>query len=292
MIRLAVLALAPVNNRRRAAALVCLCCLVLHSPGQPGNKPATLAAQRKRLAGVEGMTKDQVLKTLGKPDEERRIPEGGLFDGIRYGSPDAPEVERWAYGPLAKGKFARVGFVGFGRDGRALVAMSPDGFSDPAYKLPEMVPAKGDGAVESTAKMSCHVGPVESVPTRGLTPEWLKLAVTVKNGGTKAFELKHDAAASMRRFLLVELYDANGVLLFREDQMRYHSPFSFDPSMWPVLTIAAGGEQSEELVISPAIGFGPLPAGKYAVRIYFPFEEGKYYPSNLVRFELKKRAKE
>lgn len=285
------LATALANNRRGAVVLICLCCFAPQLAGQPVDKPATLADQRKSLAAVEGMTKDQVLKALGKPDEVRRIPEDGLLDGVRYGPPAAPEVERWAYGVVAKGKFARVGFVGFGRDGKALVALSPDGFSDPAYKRPDLVPAKAGRAVESPAKMSCHVGPVEYIPARGLTPEWLKMTVTVKNGGAKAFELKHDAANDVRRFLLVKLYDADGGLLFREDQMRYHSPFSFDPAKWPVLTIPAGREKSEELMISPASGFGPLPAGKYALRVYFPFGEGKYYPSNLVTFELKERAK-
>src|SRR5262249_22857778 len=148
-----------------------------------------------------------------------------------------------------------------------------------------------DRAVETPSKMNCHVGPVEYIPAKGLTPEWLKMTVTVKNAGPKTFELKHDAAASVRRFLLVELYNADGGLLFREDQVRDQSPSASDPSRSPILTIAAGREQSEELVISQASGFGPLPAGKYAVRVYFPFEEGKYYPSNLVRFELKERAK-
>jgi RNA polymerase sigma factor (sigma-70 family) len=258
----------------------------------PGDKSATQPDQRKQLVDVQGLTAEQVLRRLGNPDEVRRIPASGLLDGVRYGTKEAPEVERWAYGTAGKGTFARVGFVGFDRDGRVVVAMSPDGFSDPAYKLPELVPARTDRAVETPSKMRCHVGPVEYIPARGLTPERLKTTVTVKNAGPGAFELKHDAATSVRRFLLVELYDAAGVLLFREDQMRYHSPFSPDPARWPVLAIPAGREQSEELVISPASGFGALPAGKYALRVYFPFEEWRYYPSNLVGFELEERPKE
>lgn len=274
------------------AGLVALCCLA-HSPDE---KPDTLQDRRKRLVSVKGMTAEQVLKTLGKPDEVRRVPEGGVLDGVHHGTPDASEVERWAYGRVAKGEFARVGIVSLNRDGKVVIARSPDVFSG-ADELPERVLPKGDPAVATPSKMSCHIGsaqyiPSEKVSVKGIGtwtgPEGLKMTVALKNAGSTAYELKHDAATSVVGLLIVELYDAGGVLLFRDNYLRYHSTFSFDPAKWPVLSVPAGREKSEEFVFRPDREFGPLPAGKYSVRVYFPFEEGKYYPSNLVRFEWKK----
>jgi hypothetical protein len=67
-------------------------------------------------------------------------------------------------------------------------------------------------------------------PRSGETAEGLGTTVTVKNAGAARFELKHDAANSLRRFLVVELYDSTGVMLFRDDEMRYHSPIHTDPA--------------------------------------------------------------
>src|SRR5206468_1166016 len=77
-------------------------------------------------------------------------------------------------------------------------------------------------------------------------------------------------------------YDATGTLLFRLDEMRYHSPITFDSAKWPVLAVDPGKELSSPLYFSPSHGFGPLPPGKYSLRVYFPFDEGEYYPVQLV----------
>lgn len=260
--------------------------------GQGGDESKkTLQDQRKLLAGVHaGMKSEEVLKILGKPDEVRPVPTDSLLDGVRLlggSSPEDSETERWVYGIQAKGKFARVGYVSIDRKGTVAAAVVADYFSAPSATRPEQVTSKSDQAAESPAKMSCHVGPIENVPAVGLTPEGIKTKITLKNSGPARFELKHDAAYSMRRFLLVEIYDSTGVLLYRDDSMRYHSPSNLDPTKWLALSVPAGKELSEDLTFLPGSGFGPFLPGKYSLRVYFPFEKGKYYPSNLATFELK-----
>lgn len=271
--------------------LTCLCPLAAVLGQSEDDTKATLQEQRKRLAGLHaGMNAEQVLKILGKPDEVRPVPADSLLDGVRLGTGAANggvEIERWVYGIQAKGKFARVGYVSMDRDKEVVAAIPADYFADPSSTHPEQVAAKGDLAVESPSKLSCHVDPIEYVPAAGQTPERLKTKITLKNAGPAPFELKHDAAPNMRRFLLVEIYDSTGVLLYRDDSMRYHSPRSPDPSQWLVLSVPAGKELSENLAFLPGSGFGPLLPGKYSLRVYFPFEKGKYYPSNLATFELK-----
>jgi len=62
------------------------------------------------------------------------------------------------------------------------------------------------------------------------------------------------------------------------------------PALPPVSVLVRWlGNRREEVYVSPAHGFGELPAGTYSMRVYFPFLEQKYYSSNLVRFEMPKR---
>jgi hypothetical protein len=269
--------------------------IVLPAPRSLGQESAKANAElreaRERLGSLKaGMTSDEVFKLLGKPDEVRRF-DKDLLDGVRYfGDPHSgikAEAERWAYGVTAKGMFARVGIVCIDRNGKVIGAIPADSFAKAANKPPVQVPANRDDAVVTPAKLSCHLGAIKYVPSDGDTTENLETRVTLKNAGTKRFELKHDAAYSPRRFLLVEIYDSTGLMLFRIDEMLYHSTGSLDPAKWPVLEIEPGKEISTELYTSHAVGFGRLPAGRYSLRIYFPFEKGKDYPSNPVSFEMK-----
>lgn len=209
---------------------------------------------------------------------------------------------------MGKGLFTRVGFVLL-KYGKVVEAKSPDVFLCPGEKMPERVLTKTDQAVATTSKMTCQIGPVryissEKIDMGGLkpfiAPEGLKMTVSLENAGPKVFDFKDDAADGIVGLLLIELYDTDGVLLFRENYVRYHSRFSFDPAKWPVLSVPSGRRKSEEFVFRPDEEFGPLPSGRYSVRVYFPFENErnyKYYPSNLLSFDwregdrVKKKSK-
>jgi hypothetical protein len=137
--------------------------------------------------------------------------------------------------------------------------------------------------------MTCLLGPIEVDPVK----QWgdvedFKAAVTLRNSGAATFTLKHDAANSLRRFQVIELYDEKGAILFRDYEMRYHGLNVSDPAKYPVLTIRPNGEFAGTMYITPGRQFGSLPPGKYSIRVYFPFEyeKGNFYPSNRVAFEL------
>jgi hypothetical protein len=66
--------------------------------------------------------------------------------------------------------------------------------------------------------------------------------------------------------------------------MRYHSPFAPNPADWPVLTIKRGEKAVEECNLAFHDHFGRMNPGTYYIRVSFPFAEGKFYPSNLVKF--------
>jgi hypothetical protein len=263
------------------------------SRGQEKDKAnAELRQLRERLGSLKaGTSSTEVLKLMGKPDEVRPVPKNELLDGVKYLGDHrgrvGTETERWAYGMTAKGMFPRIGFVSIDRNGKVLFASPTDSFARNGSKPPDQVPADGDDAVATPTKLSCHVGAIKYHPRKGDSSENLETVVTIKNAGTKRFELKHDAANSPRRFLLVEIYDSTGIMLFRFNEMLYHSIIYLNPADWPVLSIDPGKEITTELFTSHADGFGSLPPGRFSLRVYFPFDKWKYYPSNAVSFEIK-----
>jgi hypothetical protein len=250
----------------------------------------TLQDQRKRLSSLEaGASSERVLNVMGKPDEVRRVSGENLLDGTRLlgDFPNVgPETERWTYGNQSKGSFARVGYVSMDRNGKLVAAVSSDWFSNPFWKLPERIPPRSDEAVASPSKMSCHLDQIRLIPADEQSGQSIETNVAIKNSGVARFELKHDAATCVAKLLHIEVADSAGILLFRTDGLSRHSPYSIDPADWPVLSVAPEKELTEKLCFSPATGFGPLPPGKYSVRVHFPFDKGKYYPSNSVGFEV------
>lgn len=276
----------------RFSVVLVLLCSGAMAPGKGDDtSKAALRDLRRRLGGLSaGMTSQDVLKAIGRPDEVRPVGGDRLLDGSRLGGDlpgTGPETERWAYGVLGKGLFARAGYVAIDRNGKVVAAVPADCFAGPVWKVLDLVTPKGDEAVASPGNLSCRAGSVTIEPRAGESTECFNMAITIKNNGRRRFELKHDAANSPRRFLVVEMYDAEGTLLFRDDEMRYHSPIRSDPADYPVLSIKPGREIAIPLSFLPAHGFGSFPPGRYSLRVYFPFEEWRYYPSNAVRFEIK-----
>ena len=225
-------------------------------------------AALKRLA--PGLPAAQVRQLLGPPDE------------IRTQQPDRSwavgAAVAWAYGVLAPGGFARTGLVLLDERQRVLAIRSPveQGLVRPGARAI----ALSDEAVRSPAGMSCRLAQVAR-DQYGITAE-----VKLINAGSEAFRFAHDHTF-VRMNLVVELFSSKKELLSRQDMLSYHSPFGSDRAQWPVLTIAPFGEHSEQVHLNSGWReFGPLPAGRYFVRVAFPFENDKFFPSNLVPFEL------
>ena len=268
-----------------ASFLIMFGCSWIGAPAKaqaPRANQVRMEERRKLLAAIrEGASTDDVIRILGRPDEIRPVRETAAYIGaFRDGG---PEVERWVYGVLGKGMFASVGFVGINKNKKVVAAIATDCTADKNFDSLEIVEAKSDLAVKTEALMSCRASLMETFPKEGGTLTGLKLQVELKNEGVGRFSMRHDAANSLRRFFLVELYDATGQLLFREDNMRWHSPA--DPHDWPALVVPASKDLSDEL-FSFSATFGSLPSGKYSVRVFFPFEDRKYYPSNRISFEV------
>jgi hypothetical protein len=250
-----------------------------------------LLQQRQRLANITpGTRAEQAIHSLGKPDEIRRIAIGGLLDGCRIlyitpGGMELDEAERWVYRPLATGMFAATGFLSLSRDGIVIGAEPADYFCKPKAKIPHLVPAPSDMAVEASGKLLCRVLWVEPVEGRGETQRSLKVKAAITNAGQKRFEVKDPVASDFHWLMIVEVRDATGALLFREYRPEGSS---FHPQGPPqTLSVPAGAERSDTFFVQPEIGFGRLPPGTYYLRVYFPLERSDYFPSNRIRFDLK-----
>ena len=261
--------------------------------------PAMLQQQWKKLGSLPANADSaEVIKVLGKPDEVRRIPDGHLLDGTALGAGHprfpglGPETERWAYGSLGPGMFASGGYVSIDRNGRVVAAIPPDVFSCESWgPLPKLIAATSDRATETPAKMSCRLGPAEYFVGEGEHADRLKTTVTLENRGPEEFRLRSNFA-SIQMLPIVELYDSKMTLLWRSYRLYMYSPSRYDPSQQPVLSVPAGKRESDDIYSQPGSGFGQLPAGAYSVRVYFPFVEGNFYPSNLVRFDVPARLEQ
>ena len=93
---------------------------------------------------------------------------------------------------------------------------------------------------------------------------------------------------SINMLVIVEVYDSEKKLIFYENNFYYHSPYSADESTWPVLRIPPGKSVTGSIYVSPDDYFGHLPAGRYYMRVCFPFDikQWKYSPSNLASFKV------
>ena len=277
---------------RAVAVLVIVLVIVVLAFWPPPDTPEAEVPEAKSriLATVrEGMTEQEVLKLLGNPDEVRQLPAHDLLDGVRVHSssnPETAEVYRWAYGAKQKGTFARVGIVSFDKTRRVVWAQSPIHRSFGTTKIDVPV---SDQARPTPSGLSCHLGEVSFREARGYTDRCYSADVTLTNRGQSDYSLKYDTV-SIHFLLVVEIYDSDRELIFRENNLTYHSPMYFDRSKWPVLRISPGQSKSGQITVFPGEYFGPLPPGKYFLRVCFPFENWNYSPSNLVPFDVPPRS--
>jgi len=259
----------------RSSSPVWICALLFGAAvagGCGGGDRRDLDGLRRALAGVaEGTTADEVRRVLGEPDEIRR--EGEKLPWI------VGAAEEWAYGVLGgEGGFAAAGLVLIDAERKVLMTQLPG--SSGSLRTGADSVAAGSEAISSPTGMRCRL---ELIRTDG---DGVVVKVVLENRGRQPFEFPHDHTG-IGGNLVTELFDADGRLLCRSDAMTWHSPYEPDPAKWPVLAIEPGGSAGAEVRLGSRWSeFGRLPAGRYAVRVAFPFEEGAFYPSNRVAFEL------
>jgi hypothetical protein len=251
---------------------------------RPAGPPENLDARRDLLCSVQkGMSEDEVLKVLGRPDEVRTTGDVGID----------VEAYRWVYGIRDKGEFSRVGSVIFTSDKKVFMAYCPARSLNPADA--HIAPPFSETAQVTPSGMYCSIDKLLRDVDH---PDDDRIMVSLVNTGKAEFAYPNDYLG-IRFSIIVEVYDARKNLLIMEALQDFHSPYSFDRSKWPVLRVAPGGREWEVIPLSrhhPRSGVtyfswrdendGALTPGTYYVRVAFPFGESKYYGSNLVKWNV------
>jgi hypothetical protein len=232
-------------------------------------RPGTQDALKDRICSVrEGMTKSQVVAAVGDPDEIRLKGQTGILE----------EAYRWVYGVSSKGEFPRGGAVIFRTNHTVLMSYCP------ARPFP-WVPAVtfSEAPQTSPSGMRCTIEKVFKNPD---FYNYYYIPVSIQNTGTNEFRFTNDHTG-IRFSLILEVYDAKKALVLREPLSAHHSGVSPFKTDWPVLRIHPGARESEDVPVWwRDENDGVLPPGTYYLRVAFPFEEGKFFGSNLARWEL------
>ncbi|MCJ8332300.1 MAG: outer membrane protein assembly factor BamE [Lentisphaeria bacterium] len=216
----------------------------------------------------KGMTEEQVLEILGKPDETR---EDGFMG--RY---------RWVYGVEKKGEFPRIGSILFTNNMAVLMVECPTRTNwTTVFSAWRQLPFS-ESPQKTEAGLYCEI---DRVFIKKGGPHMIQ--VSLVNEGKEPFLYSHDSMG-IRFSLVIEIYDEQKKLINRDSLTGYHSPVSSDKSKWPVLKVPPGSRVSEKIPIWWRHKTdGMLYPGTYYIRVGFPFEKLKDYGSNLVKWELK-----
>lgn len=233
-----------------------------------------LEERRDRLCLVrEGMTTSRVFALLGQPDEVR--PRGTTDLGV-----DGEEAYRWVFGVKTEGDLPEVGTVIFRLNHTVLDRHCP---TRPFPEFPIPPVPFSESSQNTRSGMRCTIDKVYADPHFRNAPF---IQVSVENLGNREFRYTNDDAG-IRFSIILEVYDARKALLLREYLPAYHSLYSSERSEWPVMVVAPGGRESEDVPLLWRMAEdGRMPPGTYYVRAAFPFEENKYFGSNLVKWEL------
>jgi hypothetical protein len=241
---------------------------------------AELEAKRQQLTKItKGMTEEDVRGLLGEPDEVRSKRRAPWIAGA--------ELE-WVYGVDRPGEFASIGLVLFDADGRVFQACSPT--SNPfvcsppgslfAEKGAEEVPLS-EKAIRTPTDVHCQLGSVVvllDLPKQadGRRDQWV--GVSLINDGTEAFHYE----GAFNHLFVVEIYDADKRLLSRLDRRTVASTFG--------RRALPPGERKEGgfPLWFRDVYFGAPSPGTYYVRALFRDGDRKYYPSNLLEFQVAK----
>jgi hypothetical protein len=263
-------------------------CIAFECSSNTSSSPSTWDTHTSISRITEGMTEQDVRKVLGPPDEVRTIDEEHLLDGARvYSSRNTEngETYRWAYGPRQPGTFARTGIVSFDQKKQVVWAQSPilqHGLSGPpAYSKPK-------GPIISSDGLSCRIDGITFEDARGETVRSWSARVTLKNGGPRDYSRKSTITASIQRLSTMEVYDSEKVLVSRDDHRVYGSPF-LEPQ---ILSLPAGHSRTEQVNFSTDEYFGPLPAGRYFLRVCFAYTDTAFISSSLTPFMVSEFAED
>jgi hypothetical protein len=232
-------------------------------------QPATEDVRVNRLCSVrEGMTESQVSELIGQPEEIRFNGETGIVG----------EAYRWVYGVKSKGKFPRIGAVIFRENHTVFASYCP---TRPFPSLPSI--SFSESPQSTPSGMCCTVDKVFRNPS---LYDIRYIRVSLRNNGTTKYQYTNDHTG-IRFSLFLEVYDARKVLVLREPLFAYHSPYSISRSEWPVFQVPAGAWKSEDVPIWwRSEADGTLPHGTYYLRVAGPFEEKRFFGSNLAKWEF------
>ncbi|MFH1436299.1 MAG: hypothetical protein ABIJ56_11330 [Pseudomonadota bacterium] len=219
---------------------------------------------------TKGMKERDVAALLGEPDKM-------WAEGMAGNAGHAGTKYTWAFGVDETGSFARAGIVAFDANGEVVLASSPVIPDSPRASFLDVTLSRK--AVRADSGMVCTLELASANPPM--------VRATLTNEGGMVYNFKHDNTGVAGN-LLLEVFDEDRNIFFKDDLMTYHSPVYADPSMWPVMTIVPGQSVSEELPVfgGRAGRFGRVPKGTYYVHVAFPFETTRFYPSNLVKIEM------
>lgn len=250
---------------------------------QIDRKCSELEAKRRQFEKVwVGMTEEQVREIMGEPDETY------IQGKDRLSSPTRQPVSflwgteyQWAYGAPRFGGLATIGIVSFGTDRRVVYVKSPiqDQFMRPGV---DKVPLS-DEAIPTPAGVRCQLShaPSRSEKRNGCGEElpayrhhWVR--ATLINEGKEPFSCGWNAFGFL---FVIEILDDNKIPVSRFDRAPLQSGLPPAPCSLP-----AGGQESTNLFAWSRAGElgGPSP-GTYYVRVLFTGEDGKLYPSNMLK---------
>lgn len=232
---------------------------------------------------VEGMSKEEVTRRLGPPDEIRTLGAEGVLDGSRVCSSvnlTNVEVYRWAYGPRQPGAFAQGGVVSFDSDMHVIAACIPlygRRFGSVAPKAP--FPGTTS---RPPADLSVRIEAVTLDKAPGYAPRYWSARVTLKNAGAQDFSTDC-YIDTIARQAVVEVYDSAKWLIYRDDYSTLNNGFMSRSSTFRV---GAGAERTEAVNFSPDDYYGPLPSGHYFLRVGFRYTEGAFIYSAMKQFKI------
>jgi hypothetical protein len=114
----------------------------------------------------------------------------------------------------------------------------------------------------------------------GKTVRCFSAKLTVQNGGTSNYK-EIVCSDSLHILSTIEIYDANDILIFQDD----HRLFLEGAAPY-ILEIRSGEEKTDQVDFWPDMYFGPLPPGRYSLRVCLPLLKSEFIASNLLPFTV------